>query len=110
VDKNNTRISLDRSRADQTRIMDTKKMKQLQDLLDWLDSFEKLPFEPTRQNVVEKIWQLQSEIELEEFAIHNVSQQRELLKGFASKFNDKLDRGDGIAIMDWMIDEFLETL
>lgn len=36
--------------------------------------------------------------------------RRELLNGFASKFNDKLDRGDGIAIMDWMIDEFLETI
>ena len=72
MDKNNTRISLDRSRADQTRIMDTKKMKQLQDLLDWLDSFEKLPFEPTRQNVVEKIWQLQSEIKREQLNLHNV--------------------------------------
>jgi len=39
-----------------------------------------------------------------------VSSRRELLKGFASNFNDRLDKGDGLAIMDWMIDEFLETL
>lgn len=42
--------------------------------------------------------------------IHDVSNRRELLKGFASKFNDRLDRGDGVAIMDWMIDEYLEAL
>ena len=54
-------------------------MKQLQDLLNWLDSFEKLPFEPTRQNVVEKIWQLQSEIKREQLPIHNVVQQSEQL-------------------------------
>ena len=34
--------------------------------------------------------------------------RKELLKGFASKFNEGLDKGDGIAIMDWMIDDFLE--
>ncbi len=48
-------------------------MKQLQELLEWLDSFENLPFEPTRQNVVEKIWQLQSEIKREQCNIADVS-------------------------------------
>ena len=107
MDKNNTRISLDRSRADQTRIMDTKKMKQLQDLLDWLDSFEKLPFEPTRQNVVEKIWQLQSEIELEEFAIHIVSQQRELLFDFVAHIAEQNEYVNEVNIND--IDSFLSN-
>lgn len=42
-------------------------MNELQELLDWLDSFEKLQFEPTRQNVIEKVWQLQSKIRRTEF-------------------------------------------
>ena len=48
-------------------------MKQLNDLLEWLNSFEKTQFEPTRQNVVEKIWQLQSEIKRKQCDIPIVS-------------------------------------
>jgi hypothetical protein len=32
----------------------------MEELLKWLNSFEGLPIEPTRQNVVEKIWELNS--------------------------------------------------
>lgn len=46
----------------------------------------------------------------EALMLHIVSSRRKLLKGFASKFNDRFDKGYGIPIMDWMIDEFLETL
>ena len=69
---------------------------QHQDTLKWED-FECMS-EDVFTDVVKKL------------LIQRVSSRRELLKGFASKFNDRLDRGDGVAIMDWMIDEFLETL
>ena len=74
----------------------------------WTDARSKFDKIPYRVDADFEVYWMEQQRQAKNYSTPNVENRRKLLNGFASKFNEGLDKGDGIAIMDWMIDEFLE--
>jgi hypothetical protein len=78
----------------------------IDELLEWLHTFDDLQFSCNHRNVIEKIWQIKSE---KQFAIPVVSQRSELLRVFDSFYDWHKNQGY-VSVKRDDFEEYLKTL